>query len=207
MGGGAGTGGSVEEPDCWPVLPPHAANANDEHTKRANVFAVCDLIFIFFRTGKWGTRFTSPRAGRLEDAIKLLPEPARCGQSRWPIDCNARLGKTTTRPTRRHERLSGLIHLNWLTIFKSGVRGRQPARDVKPNLLSLPFGIGTNNPASARPSYPSRLKRCPDGDAAAKSWLDLPAWEMKGRLEVAICRILADASNSDGIIAVKITAY
>lgn len=128
MGDGAGTGGSVEEPDCWPVLPPHAANANDEHAKKVNDFAVCDLIFIFFRIGKWVTRFTSPRAGRLEDAIKLLPEPAKCGQSRWPIDCNARLGKTITKPTRRHEQLSGLIHLNWLTIFKSGVEGDQRAR-------------------------------------------------------------------------------
>jgi hypothetical protein len=59
-------------------------------------------------------------AERLEDAIEHTPDTAMCGQSQWPIDCYTRLGKTAARPTRRLERLSGLIHLNWLTNFKSG---------------------------------------------------------------------------------------
>ena len=51
-GGGAGVGGKTDAPDCWPVLPPHAASASDEHAIKISVLAVCDLVFIVFRTDK-----------------------------------------------------------------------------------------------------------------------------------------------------------
>lgn len=51
-GDGSGAGGNVEVPDCGAAPPPHAASANDEHAIRMNVFTVCDLVFIVFRTDK-----------------------------------------------------------------------------------------------------------------------------------------------------------
>lgn len=45
-------------------------------------FVVCDLIFIFFRMGIWGTRLSVPMAERMEDAIEHTPEHSHVADSR-----------------------------------------------------------------------------------------------------------------------------
>lgn len=78
----------TELPDCWPVLPPQAVSAIDEHATKNAIERIRDLVLIFSRTDKTDTRSAFAMAAHSDSAIGQTP--------RWPTPAN-RLGRSVVR--------------------------------------------------------------------------------------------------------------